>query len=59
VKHRSNDPHVLKLAIASGARVLATSYRALMADFKNPKIIKKARGRIYSGHTSSCGVKAK
>ena len=67
--HRSNDVHVLALAIASGARTLATFDGALSADFKNPRIIKNPRGRIYQrpdehGHLlchtpKSCGVRAK
>src|ERR1019366_7916668 len=45
--HRSNDVHVLALAIASGARTVATFDGALSADFKNPRIINNPRGRIY------------
>jgi hypothetical protein len=61
----SNDPHVLALAIVSGARTLATDDNALAADFKNKRIIDQPRGSIYRDpamhrrllrHTSSCGV---
>jgi predicted nucleic acid-binding protein len=45
--HRSNDAHVLALAIASGARTLATADASLIADFKNPRIIHDPRGRVY------------
>jgi len=67
--HRSNDVHVLALAVASGARTLATFDAALSADFKDPLIINRPRGKIYQRpakqahllcHTpKSCGVRAK
>jgi predicted nucleic acid-binding protein len=62
---RSNDPHVLALAIVSGARTLATGDNALADDFKNKRIIDAPRGKVYRDpeahrhllcHTSSCGV---
>ena len=62
---RSNDVHVLALAIATGARTLATFDGNLSDDFKDPRIINKPRGRIYRNpnehkhllrHTKSCGV---
>ena len=61
----SNDPHVLALAIVSGARTLATDDNALASDFRNKRIIDQPRGKIYRDpdehghllrHTSSCGV---
>jgi hypothetical protein len=64
----SNDPHVLALAIVSGARTLATDDNALAADFKNKAIIDQPRGSIYRDpekhgrllrHTTSCGVDAR
>lgn len=65
---RSNDRHILALAIVSGARTLATLDRALAGDFKDYKIINKPRGRIYNkpevhGHLlcrapGSCGIRA-
>jgi hypothetical protein len=42
----SNDPHVLALARVSGARVLYTDDDTLMADFRNPRLL-KPKGRIY------------
>lgn len=45
---RSNDAHVLALAKASGARLLYTGDRDLIADFKDKKIINRPGGRIYS-----------
>lgn len=65
---RSNDSHVLALAIVSGARTLATFDNALADDFRNPGIISRPRGRIYRDsanhshllrHTpASCGVRS-
>jgi len=63
---RSNDCHVLALAIVSGARTLATHDHALMHDFRNARIISQPRGSVYRDPTkharllrhtpSSCGV---
>ena len=44
---RSNDKHVLALAIASGARLLFTNDNLLMEDFRNRNIVPVQRGRIY------------
>ena len=46
---RSDDPHVLALARASGARLLYTGDEDLIADFKNSRLIQNPRGRVYSG----------
>jgi predicted nucleic acid-binding protein len=64
---RSNDIHVLALAIVSGARTLATFDNALAGDFRNADFISRPRGHIYRdpakhahllGHTpTSCGVR--
>lgn len=64
---RSDDPHVLALAILSGARTLATFDRALTDDFHNARIISDPRGSVYKdgqlhGHLlrhtpRSCGVR--
>jgi hypothetical protein len=63
---RSNDRHVLALAIVSGARTLATYDNALADDFRNAEIINSPRGSVYrnpAGHAHllrhtarSCGV---
>jgi predicted nucleic acid-binding protein len=63
---RSNDTHVLALAVVSGARTLATFDRALSDDFKDQTIINHPGGKVYRdpaahshllGHTpASCGV---
>ncbi len=48
--YQSDDPHVLALALVSGARLLFSNDQLLQKDFKNPKIINsgKGRGRVYS-----------
>ena len=51
---RSDDPHILALAFASGARLLYTKDKKLKKDFKNRNLIKKPPGKIYSGgHNAS------
>lgn len=60
----SDDPHVLALGIASGARTLCTSDDKLIADWKNARFISNPRGAIYKTkahrhllvHTPSCRV---
>ena len=63
---RSNDPHVIGLALASGARTLATFDDALIADFKDKRVIDNPHGTIFQNlpkhrrllrHTKSCGIK--
>ena len=46
---RSDDPHVLALARASGARLLYTADQNLISDFKNRRFIDGPRGKVYSG----------
>lgn len=46
---RSNDAHVLALARASGARLLYTADQDLINDFKDHHIVRRPRGKIYSG----------
>lgn len=48
--YTSDDPHVLALARASGARLLYTEDRDLMDDFKNRKLI-CPRGKIITPGT--------
>ena len=47
-KLRSNDPHVLALARASGARLLYTGDSNLIADFKDHRLVRNPRGKVYS-----------
>ena len=44
---RSDDPHVLALARATGVRLLYTGDGALIDDFKDRRFI-QPRGRVYS-----------
>ena len=45
---RSDDPHVLALARATGVRLLHTGDADLMADFRNKKFLDRPRGKVYS-----------
>ena len=45
---RSNDAHVLALAMASGARLLYTNDEALQRDFRDHTLINNPRGRVFS-----------
>ena len=47
-QHLSNDPHVLALAQVSGARLLYTNDRDLQEDFRDPNLINRPRGNIYT-----------
>ena len=49
-RYRSNDPHVLALAIVSGARLLYSNDGDLQHDFKDKMLIDKPRGKVYSTH---------
>ena len=45
---RSNDEHVLGLAVVSGARLLFTNDRNLQMDFKNRRIIRGIEGKVFT-----------
>lgn len=45
---KSDDGHVVALALASGARLLYSNDRALQDDFSNRRIIQRPKGRIYA-----------
>lgn len=45
---RSDDPHILALAIVSGARLLYSNDGDLQHDFKDKRLIDKPRGKVYS-----------
>ena len=45
---RSDDEHVLALALVSGARLLYTNDAALIEDFKNREIVRNPGGKIYT-----------
>ena len=44
----SNDEHILALARVSNTRILFTNDDALQNDFRNPSIISRSRGQIYT-----------
>lgn len=58
----SNDPHIIALAIVSGARTLCSYDQALHQDFRDRNLINNPRGSIYQTanhrhllrHTISC-----
>jgi predicted nucleic acid-binding protein len=54
---KSDDPHVLALARACGARVLCTLDEDLQADFKNLNLVPRPKGKIYKnrGHKQLLG----
>ena len=45
---KSNDLHVLALALESGARLLYTNDTALIDDFGNREVIARPRGKVYT-----------
>ncbi len=51
-KCKSNDTHVLALAIAAHARLLYTHDDALADDFKNRDLIRKPRGKVFRTEVS-------
>lgn len=46
VGFKSNDDHIIALALASNARVLVSRDRLLHADFTNPSIL-SPKGKVY------------
>jgi hypothetical protein len=44
---RSDDPHIVALALKSGARILFSHDQALHQDFGNKDLIDKPRGSVY------------
>ena len=49
---RSDDEHVLALALVSGARLLYSNDGALKEDFSNAIIINAPEGQVYTTHES-------
>lgn len=45
---RSDDDHIIALAQISGARLLYSHDKKLHKDFRDPALIAKPRGKIYS-----------
>ncbi len=56
---RSNDHHVIALAVVGGARLLYTKDRKLTSDFKNRRLIDDPPGRIYSTRRSGAFSRSK
>ena len=48
VTYRSDDPHVIALARAGGARLLFTNDAKLQRDFRNRELIHDPRGKVYT-----------
>ena len=46
--YKSDDPHILALAQISGARRLYSNDADLQQDFKNPALVNRPRGKVYS-----------
>jgi hypothetical protein len=44
---RSDDPHVLGLALISGSRLLFSRDKKLHDDFKNLKLLPSPKGKVY------------
>ena len=45
---KSDDPHVIALALVSGARLLYSNDLALQKDFRNAKLVSRPKGKIYT-----------
>jgi len=60
---KSDDPHVIALALVSGARLLYSEDEDLHGDFKNPDLLSRPRGSVYQNpshaallrHCKTCG----
>lgn len=45
---KSDDPHIIVLALVANVRLLCTQDKMLMDDFTNKEILKTPRGKIYT-----------
>lgn len=45
---RSNDPHVLAVAMVSGSRLLYSNDEKLCDDFKNLKLVNSPKGKVFT-----------
>ena len=50
---RSNDQHVVALALVSGARLLYANDKRLQHDFTNRQVISGVEGRIYTSRPTA------
>ncbi len=46
-KLRSDDPHIVALALSSGCRLLFTHDQLLIDDFTDVDIVPRPRGKIF------------
>lgn len=49
---KSNDQHIIMLALAAGSRLLVSRDKLLHADFTNPKLL-SPRGKVYQNASHS------
>lgn len=56
---RSNDEHVVALAVVGGARLLYANDRKLQLDFKDRRLLKDPPGRVYSTRRSGAFTRSK
>ena len=54
----SDDPHIIALALESGARLLCSHDQALHSDFTNPTLINNQRGHVYQDATHAHLIRA-
>ena len=55
---KSNDRHILAMALASGARLLYTKDKRLARDFRDAAIINNPRGVVYSRISDSGNLRS-
>jgi predicted nucleic acid-binding protein len=48
---QSNDTHIIALAIVAGSRLLCSADQGLHSDFKNHKLLKQPRGKVFQNAT--------
>ena len=56
---RSNDAHVVALALVGGARLLYTNDRKLQSDFKDRELVDAPPGKVYSTRLSGAFTRSK
>lgn len=54
----SDDPHIIALALESGARLLCSHDQDLHSDFTNPTLINNPRGHVYQNVTHAHLIRA-
>ncbi len=56
---KSDDPHVLAVALVGKVRLLVSNDAALINDFRHKAIIDKPRGRVYSTVAKRRGARSR